>query len=239
MPCASTCWVRQLLRRVHAPAAIPNAVASLCANSQRPNLLLVADVQESVRLLALTSAGFHTLVVDTLPRFVVAMLPLDDATVIASDKFGNVVALRAPASALDLEHPPARPCHWDAVAEFHAGDIITGMDACEMGVAARQIILCSSLMGAVLAAVPLVSRHDADMLRALELALRRLPSVAGRDHLAMRSSFFPVRAAVDGDLCELFYGLDSTSQDAIAEDIGHDAPTILKKLDDMRAIHAL
>ncbi|PIA19760.1 hypothetical protein COEREDRAFT_30940, partial [Coemansia reversa NRRL 1564] len=140
---------RQLLRRVHAPAAVPNAVASLCANSQRPNLLLVADVQESVRLLALTSAGFHTLVVDTLPRFVVAMLPLDDATVIASDKFGNVVALRAPASALDLEHPPARPCHWDAVAEFHAGDIITGMDACEMGVAARQIILCSSLMGAV------------------------------------------------------------------------------------------
>ncbi|KAJ2805080.1 pre-mRNA-splicing factor rse1 [Coemansia guatemalensis] len=230
---------RQLLRRVQAPAAVPNVIAAMCAHRQRPDLLLVADVQESVRLLALTSAGFRTLAVDTLPRFIVAMLPLDDATVVTSDKFGNVAVLRAPAAALDLEHPPSRPCHWDIIAEFHAGDIITGMDVCEMGVAARQIILCSSLMGAVLAAVPLVSRQDAEMLRALELALRRLPSVAGRDHLAMRSSFFPVRAAVDGDLCELFYALDLASQDAIAEDIGHDTPTILKKLDDMRAIHAL
>jgi splicing factor 3B subunit 3 len=47
--------------------------------------------------------------------------------------------------------------------------------------------------------------QDVDFFTHLEMHLRKeAPPLCGRDHLAYRSAYFPVRAVTDGDLCAQF-----------------------------------
>ena len=53
--------------------------------------------------------------------------------------------------------------------------------------------------------MPFTSREDVDFFLHLEMHLRQdHPPLAGRDHLAYRGSFVPVKDTIDGDLCEQF-----------------------------------
>ena len=45
------------------------------------------------------------------------------------------------------------------------------------------------------------------------------PPIGGRDHLAYRSYYFPIRNVIDGDLCEMYNSLDSSKQKTIAEEL--------------------
>ena len=60
-------------------------------------------------------------------------------------------------------------------------------------------------MPAAGAMVPFTSREDVDFFLHLEMHMRQdHPPLSGRDHLAYRGSFYPVKDTVDGDLCEQF-----------------------------------
>lgn len=53
--------------------------------------------------------------------------------------------------------------------------------------------------------LPFMSREDVDFFVHLEMYLRQEnPPLCGRDHLAFRSAYFPVKDVVDGDLCEQY-----------------------------------
>ncbi len=53
--------------------------------------------------------------------------------------------------------------------------------------------------------LPFTSREDVDFFLHLEMHLRQEhPPLCGRDHLAYRSAYFPVKDVIDGDLCEQF-----------------------------------
>ena len=53
--------------------------------------------------------------------------------------------------------------------------------------------------------MPLTSREDTDFFSHLEMHLRQEnPPLAGRDHMAYRSYYFPVKDVLDGDLCEQY-----------------------------------
>lgn len=55
------------------------------------------------------------------------------------------------------------------------------------------------------ALVPFTSREDVDFFQHLEMHLRQEnPPLTGRDHLAFRGSYLPVKDVIDGDLCEQF-----------------------------------
>ena len=55
------------------------------------------------------------------------------------------------------------------------------------------------------ALLPFTSREDVDFFSHLEMHLRaEAPPLAGRDHMAYRSAYFPVKDAIDGDLCEQY-----------------------------------
>ncbi|KAF2584811.1 hypothetical protein F2Q70_00037502 [Brassica cretica] len=54
----------------------------------------------------------------------------------------------------------------------------------------------------------------------------------GRDHMAYRSSYFPVK--IDGDLCEQFPTLPIDLQRKIADELDRTPAEILKKLEDAR-----
>jgi splicing factor 3B subunit 3 len=43
--------------------------------------------------------------------------------------------------------------------------------------------------------------------------------LCGREHLAYRSYYFPVRQVIDGDMCEMFNSLDPAKQKTIAEEL--------------------
>ncbi|KAJ2760350.1 pre-mRNA-splicing factor rse1 [Coemansia sp. BCRC 34490] len=242
---------RRLLLKAQALVA-PTAVCQLRAHPTALRVF-VADAQESVRLVVYGAAArtFRTVVDDSLPRYVTAMHVLDDGdTVVAGDKFGNVVALRVPPAALralDADSPAptlatgsaSAPFRWDVVAHYHVGDIATALTTAALVPGARPVILVATLLGSLGAAIPLLSRSDADTLRALERSIRdRAPPVSGRDHAAFRSALAPARAAIDGDLCERFFLLDADVRQSIADDVGRSVPDILKKLDDMRSLFA-
>ena len=51
----------------------------------------------------------------------------------------------------------------------------------------------------------LCCREDWDFFSHLEMHMRQeQPPLAGRDHLAFRSFYFPVKDVIDGDLCEQY-----------------------------------
>ena len=59
-------------------------------------------------------------------------------------------------------------------------------------------------------------------------------SLVGRDHQNFRSYYTPVKAVIDGDLCEAFVTLPSDLQKKIAEGLDRTPAEVQKKLEDIR-----
>lgn len=60
------------------------------------------------------------------------------------------------------------------------------------------------------------------------------PPLAGRDHLAYRSAYFPIREVADGDLCSQFPAMPPAKQQAVAAELDRTPGEVLKKLEDIR-----
>jgi splicing factor 3B subunit 3 len=74
-----------------------------------------------------------------------------------------------------------------------------------------------------------------DFFLHLEMHLRQEhPPLSGRDHMAFRSAYFPVRHCVDGDLCGQFPSMPAAKQKAVADELERTPGEVLKKLEDMR-----
>ena len=63
-------------------------------------------------------------------------------------------------------------------------------------------------------------------------------SLVGRDHLQYRGYYVPVKAVVDGDLCESFSLLPYNKQQQIAQELDRSVADVLRKLDSMRTSSA-
>lgn len=63
-------------------------------------------------------------------------------------------------------------------------------------------------------------------------------SLVGRDHIAYRGYYVPIKGVVDGDLCESFSLLPYSKQQAIASDLDRSVGDVLKKLEQMRTSSA-
>ncbi len=58
--------------------------------------------------------------------------------------------------------------------------------------------------------------------------------LCGRDHLAYRSYYFPVKDCVDGDMCEQFAGLETDKQRSMAEELVSTPHEVAKRLEEIR-----
>ena len=59
-----------------------------------------------------------------------------------------------------------------------------------------------------------------DFFSHLEMHMRQESTpLCGRDQLSYRSSYFPVKEVVDGDMCEMFTSLTHEKQRMIAEEL--------------------
>ncbi|GAA5896462.1 hypothetical protein JCM5296_000672 [Sporobolomyces johnsonii] len=210
--------------------------------------ILVGDAQESITY-AVYKAPENRLLTfadDTSPRWTTASTMVDYETVAAGDKFGNVFVNRLPAGvSTDVDNDPTgasimhekpylmgAPHRTDLICHYHVGDIITSIQKVALVAGGRDLLLYTGLMGTVGVLVPFVSNEDVDFFSTLEMHLRsEAPSLVGRDHLAYRSAYAPVKAVVDGDLCNQYRTLSMQKQAQIAQELDRRPEEVLKKLD--------
>lgn len=224
----------------------PRMIKTLHTSGSR---IIVGDISQSFLYVKYRHYENQLLIFadDTAPRWVTASCMLDYDSMAGGDKFGNVFICRLPQeiaqdveedpTAAHLQHLPYKgaPHKVAEIIQFHVGEVITHLSKASLVPGGADVLLYATIHGAIGALVPFVSRDDVDFFSTLEMQMRQnLPPLCGRDHMAYRSYYFPVKNVIDGDLCEQFSLLDSVKQEVLAEELGRPTREVLKKLEDFR-----
>jgi len=174
---------------------------------------------------------------------------VDYNTVAAGDKFGNLFVNRLAENVSNqVDDDPTgagilhekgqlmgAPHKTKMLAHFHVGDIITSIHRVALVVGGREVLLYTGIHGSVGIFVPFASKDDVDFIQTLEQHMRgEQLSLVGRDQLSWRGYYAPVKAVVDGDLCEMFARLPAQKQSAIAAELDRTVGEVLKKLEQLR-----
>jgi len=213
--------------------------------------IVVGDMQESISH-AVYKAPENRLLVfadDIQPRWIVAATMVDYYTVAASDRFGNIFVNRLDQKVSEqVDNDPTgagilhekgqlmgAPHKTKILCHFHVGDLITSMQKVSLVAGGREVLLYTGLHGTIGVLVPFVSKEDVDFISTLEQHMRTEQiSLVGRDHLAWRGYYAPVKAVVDGDLCETYAHLPAPKQSSIASELDRTVGEVLKKLEQLR-----
>ncbi|KAI8990232.1 CPSF A subunit region-domain-containing protein [Pilobolus umbonatus] len=238
---------KKMLRKCETKS-IPNCIVALHTQGHR---IIATDVQESIHYVIYKHMDNRLVVFadDTIPRWMTASTMVDYDTVAGGDKFGNFFVDRLPASIsreVDEDTTGNRIYHEkgylqgapnkvENLCEYYTGDIITSIHRTTLLSGGREVLLTTSLLGAISIYVPFISKEDVDFFQMLEMHMRsEAPPLAGRDHLLYRSFYIPVRAVIDGDLCEQYNSLPGEKKRSIAEELDRSVAEVQKKIEDMR-----
>jgi len=239
---------RKLLRKTE-NKNFPTTIQSLSVHGDR---IYVGDLCESFHLATYKKVErtLHVFADTTSPRYLTATCLLDYDTMAGADKFGNVFITRLPPdTSSKIEKDPTggkaivksgtsltgAPYKMTDIAQFHIGEIVTGLLRTSLVPGGAEVLVYTTVMGSIGILVPFAAREDVEFFSHLEMHLRQEASpLCGRDHLAFRSYYFPVKDCVDGDLCEQFGALDYERQVAIAEELVSTPAEVAKKLEELR-----
>ncbi|TCD65090.1 pre-mRNA-splicing factor rse1 [Steccherinum ochraceum] len=238
---------KKLLRKVE-NKGFSSAILTLNTQGSR---IIVGDMQDSISY-AVYKAPENRLLVfadDTQSRWVTSATMVDYNTVAAADRFGNIFVNRLdPKISEQIDDDPTgagilhekgllagAPHKTAMIAHFHVGDIVTALHRVPLVAGGREVLLYTGLHGTVGILVPFVSKDDVDFISTLEQHMRtEQGSLVGRDHLSWRGYYVPVKAVVDGDLCETYARLPQSKQSAIAGELDRTVGEVLKKLEQLR-----
>lgn len=182
---------------------------------------------------------------------------VDYETVAAGDKFGNVFVNRLSSTvSAQVDDDPTgagilhekgylmgAPHKTTMIAHFNVGDIVTSLHKISLVPGGRDVLMYTGLHGSIGILIPFASKEDVDFMSTLEQHMRSEgvggqgaggQSLVGRDQLAYRGYYVPVKAVVDGDLCERFAWLPGGKQAAIAGELDRTVGEVLKKLEGLR-----
>ncbi|KAI0786785.1 CPSF A subunit region-domain-containing protein [Abortiporus biennis] len=238
---------KKLLRKVE-NKTFSSAIVTLNTQGSR---IIVGDMQDSIFYVVYKAPENRLLSFadDSQSRWITATTMVDYNTVVCGDRFGNVFVNRLDAKVSDqVDDDPTgagilhekgllagAPHKTDMICHFHVGDIITAIHKVSLVAGAREVLLYTGLHGTIGILVPFVSKEDVDFISTLEQHMRTEQiSLVGRDHLAWRGYYVPVKAVVDGDLCETFARLPANKQSAIAGELDRTVGEVLKKLEQLR-----
>lgn len=225
----------------------PTFITNIRAAGDR---IYVSDLHESFHLVKYKRQENQLVIFadDAVPRMLTAQVLLDYDTIAGGDKFGNVFVVRLPSEVSDeTDNPTGSRLLWDTgllngapsklgqIMHFHVGEVITSIVRTQLVPGGAEALLFSTVMGSLGALLPQSSREDVDFFSHLEMYMRQeAPPLCGRDHMAFRSFFLPVKECIDGDLCEQFTSLSAEKQKQIAEDVERTPGEVAKKLEDIR-----
>ncbi|BAT93596.1 hypothetical protein LR48_Vigan02g268000 [Vigna angularis] len=238
---------RRLLRKCE-NKLFPNTIVSIQAYRDR---IYVGDVQESFHYCKYRRDENQLYIFsdDCVPRWLTASYHIDFDTMAGADKFGNIYFVRLPQDVSDEieEDPTGGRIKWEQgklngapnkveeIVQFHVGDVVTCLQKASLIPGGGECIVFGTVMGSVGALHAFTSRDDVDFFSHLEMHMRQdHPPLCGRDHMAYRSSYFPVKDVIDGDLCEQFPTLPMDLQRKIADELDRTPGEILKKLEEVR-----
>jgi splicing factor 3B subunit 3 len=127
------------------------------------------------------------------------------------------------------------PNKLDEITQYHIGETAHSLSRVSLQPGGTECLVYTTMLGAIGAFVPFGSREDVDFFSHLEMHMRQESwPLCGRDQLSFRSSYFPVKDCVDGDLCEMFTSLPHEKQREIAEELDRTPNEVVKKLEDLR-----
>jgi len=228
--------------------SFPNFITNIHTQGDR---IYVGDIQESTHFVKYKKSDnqLYIFADEPVPRWLTTNVVLDYDTVAGADKFGNIFISRLPSQVSDeVEEDPTgsslkiergylngAPHKLETLSAFHVGETISSLQRTTLAPGGTEALVYTTLLGTIGAITPFTSREDVDFFSHLEMYLRQEnPPLCGRDHLAYRSAFFPVKQVIDGDLCEQFANLDLDKQKSIAEELDRTPSEVLKKLEDIR-----
>ncbi|EFJ13812.1 hypothetical protein SELMODRAFT_181612 [Selaginella moellendorffii] len=238
---------RKLLRKCE-NKNFPNTITSIHSYGDR---IYVGDIQESFHYVKYRrdENQLYAFADDSSPRWLTASLHIDFDTMAAGDKFGNLFFVRLPQDlSEEIEDDPTggkikweqgrlngAPNKVEEIIQFHVGEVVTCMQKASLIPGGGESVIYGTVMGSVGALLPFSSREDVDFFSHLEMHMRQEhPPLCGRDHMAFRSAYFPVKDVIDGDLCEQYPTLPPDLQRKIAEELDRTPGEVMKKLEDIR-----
>jgi len=238
---------RKLLRKCE-NKLFPNTIVSIHTYGDR---IYVGDIQESFHYVKYRrdENQLYIFADDSVPRWLTSSIHIDFDTMAGADKFGNVYFVRLPQDVSEeIEDDPTggrirweqgklngAPNKVEEIIQFHIGDVVTSLQKASLIPGGGECLIYGTVMGSIGALLPFTSREDVDFFSHLEMHLRQeQPPLCGRDHMGYRSSYFPVKDVIDGDLCEQFPTLPPDLQRKIADELDRTPGEILKKLEDIR-----
>ncbi|XP_077216205.1 spliceosome-associated protein 130 A [Tasmannia lanceolata] len=238
---------RRLLRKCE-NKLFPNTIISIHTYRDR---IYVGDIQESFHYCKYRrdENQLYIFADDSVPRWLTTSYHIDFDTMAGADKFGNVYFVRLPQDVSDEieEDPTGGKIKWEQgklngapnkveeIVQFHVGDVVTSLQKASLIPGGGECIIYGTVMGSLGALLAFTSREDVDFFSHLEMHMRQEhPPLCGRDHMAYRSAYFPVKDVIDGDLCEQFPTLPPDLQRKIADELDRTPGEILKKLEDAR-----
>jgi len=225
------CGMRSLLRKAMTPHCVSTRITGLKTQGNR---LIVSDQAQSVTYVVHKDQVYPNLLLpfadDTVARHTTCTEMLDYETTVGGDKFGNIWLVRCPPKVSeasdessdglnlvqDKEFLAGAPKRVDLVAHYFANDIPVSMQRTQLLSGGENVIFWAGLQGTLGALIPFQSRRQYKMFQQLELQLRTDDKpLSGRDHLAYRSYYNPVKSVLDGDLIERFLVLSRDKRESI------------------------
>ncbi|KAG6877888.1 pre-mRNA-splicing factor rse1 [Termitomyces sp. T159_Od127] len=238
---------KKLLRKVE-NKAFSSTIISLATQGSR---IIVGDMQDSIYYTVYKPPENRLLIFadDSQPRWVSAMTMVDYNTVAAGDRFGNIFVNRLDPKVSDqVDDDPTgagilhekgilmgAPHKTRLLTHYHVGDIVTSIHKVSLVAGGREVLLYTGLHGTIGILIPFISKEDVDFFSTLEQHMRtEQSSLVGRDQLSFRGYYVPVKATVDGDLCETYARLPAAKQSSIAGELDRTIGEVLKKLEQLR-----
>jgi len=213
--------------------------------------IIVGDVQHSYQFVRYNRAenSLDIFADDYVPRWLTSGCMLDPTTIASGDKFGNIFLVRLPdrINKLIEEDPsgggiiwstreiPGAPYKLDLLNNFYTGETISKIVKTTITPGGLDFLLYATVSGTIGALFPFQSREDIEFFSNLEIQMRtENKPLCGRDHLAFRSYYAPVKSVVDGDMCEQYPLVNFDLQKKVADTLERNPGEVQKKLEDMR-----
>jgi len=239
---------KKLLRKAE-NKSFPTSIQSIQVQGDR---IFVGDICEAFSFVQHRKRDKSlTIFADTTsPRFLTAQCLIDFDTVCGGDKFGNMWISRLPAdvSSRIAKDPTGgalrgaygelikvEPHKLNDVLQYHVGEVVTSLQKCSLVPGFNEVIVYSTILGAIGIFLPFTTRESVEFFSHLEMHMRQEnPPLCGRDHLAFRSYYFPVKDCIDGDLCEQYTTMPIDVQKKISDELVSAPSEVAKKLEELR-----
>ncbi|KAF2197785.1 hypothetical protein GQ43DRAFT_483846 [Delitschia confertaspora ATCC 74209] len=250
------CGRRSLLRKAQAKACTPTRIVGLKTQGSR---LIVSDLRESVTYVVHKDIVHPNRLIpfidDSVPRWTTCTDMVDYETVAGGDKFGNLWMVRCPLKVSEHADEPndgqpllqdkdylgGAPNRLELVMHYFVQDIPMAVQKTSLIAGGEKVLFWAGLQGTLGVMIPFQSRKDFKMFQQLEFLLRTNDKpLAGRDHLAYRSYYTPLKGVIDGDLIERFLVISRDMRESVASQLdgGWTVSAVEQKIWNMRGQYA-